>query len=62
MLGSDGYYNERPSEQDSSTDDEVIADSKLTEDMVNVYRVENDKMVIIRIQVIIFIFQFFQRA
>lgn len=41
MLGSDGYDNERPSEQDSSTDDEVISDSKLKEDMVNVCRVEN---------------------
>lgn len=41
MLGPDEYDNERPSEQDSSTDDEVIADSELNEDMVNVCRVEN---------------------
>jgi predicted ribosome quality control (RQC) complex YloA/Tae2 family protein len=41
MLGSDGYDNERLSEQDSSTDDEVIADSNLTKDIVNVCREEN---------------------
>ena len=29
MLGSNEYENERPSEQDSSIDEEVISDSKL---------------------------------
>lgn len=41
MLGSDGHDSERSSEHDSSTDDEVIADSKLTENMINISTVEN---------------------
>ena len=42
MLGSNGYDNERPSEQDSSIDNEFITDSKLTKEMFSTYRVKND--------------------